>query len=105
MHENELSFINGGEHIEWAPEIPIWLSLTVIVGTLVVTAVVSLLWSSRHPKEHKQHQEDEERQEQQQSSGEQGRPDSSGAGSSAADDGSRASGEEPAGTGSQTGKG
>jgi len=43
MHENELPFINGGEHIEWAPEIPIWLSLVVIVGTLVVTAVASLL--------------------------------------------------------------
>ena len=44
MHENELPFINGGEHIEWAPEIPIWLSLVVIVGTLAVTAVASL-WS------------------------------------------------------------
>jgi tellurite resistance protein TerC len=43
MHENELPFINGGEHIEWAPEIPIWLSLIVIVGTLAVTAIASLL--------------------------------------------------------------
>ncbi|CAM3308023.1 TerC family protein [Nocardioides dubius] len=42
MHENELPFINGGEHISWAPDIPIWLSLTVIIGTLAVTAVVSL---------------------------------------------------------------
>ena len=42
MHENELPFINGGEPVEWAPEIPIWLSLLVIVGTLVVTAVASL---------------------------------------------------------------
>lgn len=47
MHENELPFINGGEHITWAPEIPIWLSLVVIVGTLAVTAVVSLWASSR----------------------------------------------------------
>ena len=47
MHENELSFINGGEHISWAPDIPIWLSLVVIVGTLAVTAVVSLWASSR----------------------------------------------------------
>jgi tellurite resistance protein TerC len=47
MHENELPFINGGKHISWAPEIPIWLSLVVIVGTLVVTAVVSLWASSR----------------------------------------------------------
>ena len=42
MHENELPFINGGEHVAWAPDIPIWLSLVVIVGTLAVTAVVSL---------------------------------------------------------------
>ena len=51
MHENELPFINGGEHIEWAPEIPIWLSLVVIVGTLAVTAVVSLAVSSRMTQE------------------------------------------------------
>jgi tellurite resistance protein TerC len=46
LHENELPFINGGEHIDvkWL-EIPIWVSLTVIVGTLVVTAVVSLVVS------------------------------------------------------------
>ena len=43
MHENELPFINGGEHVEWAPDIPIWLSLVVIVGTLAVTAVASLV--------------------------------------------------------------
>jgi TerC family integral membrane protein len=43
LHENELPFINDGEHIEWAPDIPIWLSLVVIVGTLAVTTVVSLL--------------------------------------------------------------
>jgi tellurite resistance protein TerC len=47
MHENELPFINGGEHITWAPEIPIWLSLGVIVVTLGVTAVASLWASSR----------------------------------------------------------
>jgi tellurite resistance protein TerC len=47
LHENELPFINGGEHVEWAPEIPIWLSLTVIIGTLVVTTVASLAKSRR----------------------------------------------------------
>lgn len=47
MHVNELPFINGGKHIEWAPEIPIWLSLTVIVGVLAVTTVASLLKSRR----------------------------------------------------------
>src|SRR4029079_7019126 len=24
LHENELPFINGGEHVSWAPDIPIW---------------------------------------------------------------------------------
>jgi tellurite resistance protein TerC len=50
LHENELPFINGGEHVSWAPDIPIWMSLAVIVGTLVVTTVASLAktgWVSR----------------------------------------------------------
>ena len=47
LHENELPFINGGEHVGWAPDIPIWLSLLVIVGTLVVTAVASLAKTRR----------------------------------------------------------
>ena len=51
MHENELPFINGGEHIEWAPDIPIWLSLVVIIGTLAVTAVASLLASRNMSEE------------------------------------------------------
>jgi tellurite resistance protein TerC len=43
LHTNELPFINGGEHIEAVPEIPIWLSLTIILGVLVVATVASLL--------------------------------------------------------------
>jgi tellurite resistance protein TerC len=43
LHTNELPFINGGEHIEWVPEIPIWLSLTVILGVLVAATVASLV--------------------------------------------------------------
>lgn len=46
MHVNELSWINDGEPILWAPEIPIWLSLTIIVGILVVTTIASLVKSS-----------------------------------------------------------
>jgi tellurite resistance protein TerC len=42
MHENELPFVNDGEHIGWAPDIPIWVSLVVIVGTLALTTVLSL---------------------------------------------------------------
>ena len=45
LHQNELPFVNGGQHVGWAPDIPIWLSLVVIVGTLVVTTVLSLVKS------------------------------------------------------------
>jgi tellurite resistance protein TerC len=47
LHLNELPFINGGEHVSWAPEIPIWLSLVVIISTLVVTAAASLAKTRR----------------------------------------------------------
>ncbi len=43
LHTNELPFINGGEPVAWAPEIPIWLSLTVILGTLAVATIASLI--------------------------------------------------------------
>ncbi|MGI8434158.1 MAG: TerC family protein [Nocardioidaceae bacterium] len=43
MHDNELPFVNGGEHLEWAPDIPIWLSMVVIVGILTVTTGLSLV--------------------------------------------------------------
>ena len=43
VHENSLPFINGGEPIHAVPSIPIWLSLTVILGVLVVATVASLL--------------------------------------------------------------
>lgn len=42
MHENELPFINGGEHIEWAPEISTWTSLIVIVAAMAVATVASI---------------------------------------------------------------
>jgi tellurite resistance protein TerC len=47
MHENELPFVNGGEHISWAPDIPILVSLGVIVGILAITTVASLIASAR----------------------------------------------------------
>ena len=47
MHENELPFINGGEPIAWAPDIPILASLGVIVGILAVTTVASLIASAQ----------------------------------------------------------
>jgi tellurite resistance protein TerC len=49
LHENELGFINGGEHVG-VPEIPTLLSLGVIVVTLTVTAVASLAKSRKDPE-------------------------------------------------------
>ncbi|OBF23293.1 TerC family protein [Mycobacterium sp. ACS4331] len=42
LHENELPFINGGEHVA-VPEIPTLWSLGVIILTLFITMVLSLL--------------------------------------------------------------
>nr|WP_217184407.1 TerC family protein [Streptomyces sp. AC495_CC817] len=53
MHVNELSFINGGQPIDWAPDIPIWLSLTVILVSMVVATVASLIASSREKRAEK----------------------------------------------------
>ncbi|MDR5701100.1 TerC family protein [Agromyces aerolatus] len=43
LHVNELSFINGGEGVDWAPEIPIWFSLLFIAATITVATVASLV--------------------------------------------------------------
>lgn len=42
MHVNELPFINGGEPMLWAPEIPIWFSLLFIGVTIAVATIASL---------------------------------------------------------------
>jgi tellurite resistance protein TerC len=47
LHGNNVSFVNGGEPIEWAPHIPIWLSLVVIVSALGVATIASLAKASR----------------------------------------------------------
>lgn len=47
LHDNELPFVNGGRHITAVPEIPIWLSLSIIIGVLVITTVASLIKSAR----------------------------------------------------------
>ena len=39
---NELPFINGGESVKWAPDIPIWFSLTFIGLTIAVATILSL---------------------------------------------------------------
>jgi len=47
LAENNVPFINGGEHVPWAPHIPIGLSLTVILGTLAAATAASLVKSAR----------------------------------------------------------
>ena len=61
LHENNLSFINGGEGLN-VPEVGTVASLLVIVGTLAVTAVASLMKDRaevkagrRDPEENKYH--------------------------------------------------
>ncbi|MBS0432613.1 MAG: TerC family protein [Proteobacteria bacterium] len=43
LHGNSLPFVNGGEPVQWAPAIPTWLSLLVIVGILAATTIASLM--------------------------------------------------------------
>ena len=50
MNHNELPFVNGGEPIEWAPEIPVWVSLGVIVVSMLVATVASLVASRRESR-------------------------------------------------------
>jgi tellurite resistance protein TerC len=50
LHDNELPFINGGEPVEWAPQIGIPLSLGFIAGVLAITTVASLIKVRRHPE-------------------------------------------------------
>jgi tellurite resistance protein TerC len=43
LHINELPFINGGQPVLWAPEIPISFSLLFILATITVATVASLI--------------------------------------------------------------
>ena len=47
LHTNELPFINGGQHVEWAPEISTWTSLGVIIAAMAIATVASLIKASR----------------------------------------------------------
>ena len=47
VHDNELPFINGGQHVIGVPEISIGQSLAVIIGILSITTVTSLLKSRK----------------------------------------------------------
>lgn len=50
LHENDVPFINGGEHVEILPEIQPVPSLVVILAILTITTVASLIKSSREPQ-------------------------------------------------------
>jgi tellurite resistance protein TerC len=43
LHENTLPFINGGEHVDWAPEIDTFVSLAVIVGSMAIAVIASVI--------------------------------------------------------------
>jgi tellurite resistance protein TerC len=47
LHTNSLPFVNGGQPVPWAPEIPVTVSLGVIVVVLAVTAAASLRHTRR----------------------------------------------------------
>jgi tellurite resistance protein TerC len=47
VHENSLPFLNGGQPVDAVPEIPVWLSLVVIVAVLAVATAASLLRTRR----------------------------------------------------------
>ncbi|TFD77755.1 TerC family protein [Cryobacterium fucosi] len=47
LHTNEVAFINGGNGVEWAPEIDTWTSLGVIVVSMAVATVASVIKASR----------------------------------------------------------
>jgi Membrane protein TerC, possibly involved in tellurium resistance len=46
LHENELPFINRGQHVDWVPVIGTWTSLGVIITAMAI-AVVASLWELR----------------------------------------------------------
>ncbi|WP_062466271.1 TerC/Alx family metal homeostasis membrane protein [Demequina maris] len=64
LHENSVPFINGGQPVEWAPEIPTWASLVVILVAIGGAALVSVIASGRTgetlPREHHHHGEHED---------------------------------------------
>ncbi|MCR4511868.1 TerC family protein [Aeromicrobium sp. 50.2.37] len=54
LHENELPFINGGEHVP-VPEIPTLASLGAIIVILGTTAAASLWYANKYPERVKEH--------------------------------------------------
>lgn len=50
LHVNELPFINGGEHVEWVPDISNMVSLGVILASMTIATVASLIASAREKR-------------------------------------------------------
>ncbi len=42
LHTNTVAFINGGENVGWAPQVPTWMSLVVIIVAIGGAALVSV---------------------------------------------------------------
>lgn len=55
LHVNEVGFVNGGEPIDWAPEISTWTSLIVIVAAMAIATIASLIHASREAKAQGEH--------------------------------------------------
>ena len=53
LHVNELPFINGGEHVEWVPDINNMVSLGVIIASMTIATVASLIASARDRRQEK----------------------------------------------------
>ena len=47
LHTNEVPFINGGNGVEWAPEINTWTSLGVIIVSMAIATIASLIKARR----------------------------------------------------------
>ncbi len=54
LHENELPFINGGEHVP-VPEINTWVSLGFIVVSMLIATVASLVKANREARARGEH--------------------------------------------------
>jgi tellurite resistance protein TerC len=61
LHVNELPFINGGQHVEWAPEISTFASLGVILAAMAVSVIASLVKLRRDAGREAVTQDDTER--------------------------------------------
>ncbi|NUQ90190.1 MULTISPECIES: TerC family protein [Glycomyces] len=62
LHENQLPFINGGEHLDAIPEIPTALSLGVIAGVLIAVIATNGILLRREGKTWKELFEEAERE-------------------------------------------